>query len=902
MESNPEGYIQSFINYLRTTPLDATNDIEQAAQYLSNSEKAKLSEFCSKLQFLDHSPPLKLSHTLTKSAEDKMKLIHDGKEESESEKKARINRNCVGYTEMIEIYHHGTMDMFPAEFFSSEQDPKRYNRQTIFENKYRYIGLAIDKDEQSKKKEHHFLIVLSDRIIEDNNKPLDQQIVEVMNEFRKAPIRKAEELLEIKGSKDFVENISQFVSRLSSKPLPPIERHEYIDEVAKNIYEKIQSNEYNDPSDEETLADIAHNTIHHFQRIHFGYVKNIKNTQEIIMALLANPKEKNSVLFNTRKIINGKNIKYIGCHYIGHGEKTNSMVIVAVDEFKYGSKKEYSEYFSQEINRLRLNPSSYVNDLSVYNKEIKIRTYKHNLIAEIKELQQKLKVMEPIGELKNHPLLNKICEEYACQINKLNRLSNEDDDMLEERLKLEVSGFSIAKLFVHNKASRPESFITNLLISEEDSERTSRKILLSNEYKYFGCFYVLHGDSRFSVVVLLDNVEEREFKPINEEIIDRINLTRIHPRSLIKFVNDYEIELKHQLSSATQSTYTSRKKKADNKVQQLEEKIGFAGEVREYLNNAKIRSKLQRNYVLIPAIKDLLYSEDPKALLEDVDLRDYIKKYANNSFYSGMLTGSLEVSMFSEEGDSNVDKKDEKSKGRFMSGYFLAKTIIDQKSIELLRNIFAFPFSYLEVSIDFDTDNVIGLFSDHAVEKIPVDVPLDVRQKVKRPEFSHDELEQLRNDFNRLDILNEGFVRPDTIVTFMSNSLRFINNNPIYYTAFRNLNTIENNENGINVNQFMDAVTEVIALYGEHEWENVYNLITKDSIQRTFDKKMYVDTVKALGYKVSETEAGEMFERFSNEKSIISKNDFIKMMFMAEKGIFSEENLKGYLDKTEEVA
>lgn len=887
MDQNPENFVISFLNMFRVTPEEAGIELDKATDHLSTADKSKLDEFHYKLISMNPMKPFKVSTSLTKAAEDKMALIKAGKEEQEKDKWLRINKHVVGYGDIYEMVHYGGLDRFCAEIFFSPKDPLRTNRDQIFNEHNNYIGAAVDKAEDGKNQ--HFVIILADRVIEENTKPLDQQILEAINEFRKIPIRKAEELKSLPGSRDYRDGVSKFAERLSTKPLVQMERSKELDEVALNVFEKIQSKEYNDPSDETKLAEIANNTIHNFNRIHFACIKNAKTVKEIINSILANPKEKEAVLMNTRKVINGKAMKYLGVYYAGHGEKENIMVLVSVDEYYAGSKKDYSVYFNEEINRLRLNPSSYRNDLEVFRKEIKIKTYKQPLIQEINSLRDNLKTLEPSKPIENHQLLNQIAQDYMFQIGK-GRVFNEEEDFLLQRLSLEVSGVKKAKLFVNNTVSRPENFITSLLVSENDSDRESRKALMSNDYKFFGCYYELRGEEKISILVLADNVEFKEFKQPHEEILDRINVLRQNPRTLIKFIAEYESELYEKLKSAEQNTLSSKRKAVNNsKMQKLQEQLAFCYELKEYLYTAKIMPKLEVCPDIGEAIKDRFNTNEPATVLNQNDLREYLKEYVNNTFYCGMFAGVVTPEMFikSEKRDTETSEGENLNAGKFNSGAFLARLIIDEANFNTINNIFGFPFRYTNIQFDLETDIVIGFFVDHAVEKTVIEVPLDIRQKVKRPQFTQDELEQMRNDFNRLDILGAGFVRPDTILTFMHSSMRFVNNNPVYYHAFKLLNTVENNELGVNVNQFMDSVTDVIAKFTRQNWETVFSLLTTDSTKRKFDKEMFVEILQKLGYKIHKSEAEDMFDRFALEKPNITREEFVRMMFMSEKGIFN---------------
>ena len=887
MLGDPETVVVNTINLFRSDPAEASIDLENHLENLPNNELSRIYAFSQKLGVQEKLNVLKTSYSLTKAAEAKLALILEGKEENETQKDARINKYVVGYDIIYEIYHKGTLEALSAEFMCSEQDPQLNNRETIFNPLLNFIGSAVEAIEETN--QNHIVVLLADRVIEENNKPLNEQILDTINEFRKAPRRKIAELQElinptqIKGKKEkptpeFIESINEIITKINSlSKLELMVRSKDLDRVAENIFEKIIAKEIPDYSDEGKIVEIANNSIHNFARLHFYHMKNVFNTKEVINLMLANPKEKIEVLRNSRKLLYGKNMKYLGVHYQGLGEKSNNLILVGVDEFYVGSKKDYHTYFIEEFTRLRSNPQSFCSDLKAFKKNINVKTYKGKLIDEINNLTSEMKDMQPLCEVKNSLLLNRVAADYAYHYDG-KCLYSEDKDSLIKRLSIEVEGVQQAALFVASYETRPENFLTYLLVGERDDEKKGRKALLSNELKHFGCFRGYCDNTKYSILILVDEYKERVKGSPAEELPLRINLIRNHPRTLIKYVKEYKNILKEKRNGL-------KEKKKNKEADELDEKVDFSKEICKFLLKTRLAKGLENSSELNIAVKAKIELNDSTPL-QGNELKKFISEYTNNTFFSYMIIGDL------ADDDVYDDEDDHGNKVRnFCSGKFVAKFLIESKSMEILKQLFSYTYKIFNAVDDLSKNKLVMILADHAIEKKKVEVPMEMLVNTKRPLLTEDEIDQIRNDFNRLDILNNGYIRPDTILTFINNSNRFMHNNPIYTSAFQKLNTIENNEQGINVNQLMDAIQDEIKNFGSENWRNIYSLMLHDRIDKKFTKEFFLDTLKTINHKMSEVEASECFDRFSGEKNDIERKEFIKMMGMSEKGgLFADKD------------
>ena len=110
----------------------------------------------------------------------------------------------------------------------------------------------------------------------------------------------------------------------------------------------------------------------------------------------------------------------------------------------------------------------------------------------------------------------------------------------------------------------------------------------------------------------------------------------------------------------------------------------------------------------------------------------------------------------------------------------------------------------------------------------------------------------------------------------------FSEKNPFYYEALRNLNTIENNENGIDVDHFIDGVGKVIVHYENEDWKAIFNLYIKSGKKKFIDYDLLKTVIKDLGYKVSDEEILEIFQKIVNDKANIDMTNFIEIMNIVE--------------------
>ena len=178
---------------------------------------------------------------------------------------------------------------------------------------------------------------------------------------------------------------------------------------------------------------------------------------------------------------------------------------------------------------------------------------------------------------------------------------------------------------------------------------------------------------------------------------------------------------------------------------------------------------------------------------------------------------------------------------------------------------------------------VIIIFSDAFDKKLDIkEITIEsIRRKINRPNFTEDEILQIKNDFNLFDSRSLGLIKPYIILLIADKNKDWANKNPFYYTALKELNTEENNKNGINVDQFINAVKRVIREYNiedfDNNWAEIYNLYFGEEKKKNnyIDNDILIQVIKDLGFKISDDEIYEFVDRMEGELNL---EKFIQMM------------------------
>jgi len=835
--------------------------IAKAFQRIKKKKEAEeLEAFSNTLTSMSPVQGLKLSGGLCKSAAERVNAIAFGgdkhmKEDIEELRERTLRYVLPSFTNIVEISDHGSVDQILARLMIADHDPERVYRKIIFSNKYNHVGIAT----KTVKDEEMTVLVFADIIQEIPDKSIQEQILDSINDFRRNPSVRANDFSQMTFSRNrsFSNTIKELTSRLKSmKSLKPVTTSEHLNDLASALAEKYigESLVEEDFNDTATMSSIAKNSINGFLVI-FGAVNVGKATaRDIVNALIAEPQAKS---INGQDVIINSAITQIG---IFHGKNTDEnplTVIVGVDICFEGAERSFEGYLEDELNRLRRTPESYCNDLKAYKANINVVTYKGKLIKEINELEQKLQKMSALPKLTNSENLNHAAMEYLDHFTTgYKKFYAEDDEFLYLRLAHYITGYKICKELLDEGCIRPEHLITEFLVNENDSTRRYRNALLNDSFKYFGCAQKVVLGKRITIIILTDNVSDLPKKSFTEELLDELNHLRNYPKSYIKCLQKLieNVPEKAKDRSAT--------------INNLESHI-------EFLKKTRIFGAFERNTLLDNSAQTRVanYKETGLKPATKDDIKNFLSDFGIEYNFYGQAAGLATASGDNPE-EPYFDPKE------WITNQIARDT---SENREFLNNIFNINMFFVGISHDPESNIVVCFFTDDVSEKLTVNISVGDRWKrLTRPKFTDDEIQNLRHDFKKLDIQNQGFIKPNCILTFVNNMPAFVENNPFYFEALKILNTIENNETGINVNQFIDAVARVIADYEDSNWENLYNIYIRDGKKRTIDLDLFRQITKELGYTLNDEESQEMFERIVNDKASLGKSEFVQIMNIVE--------------------
>jgi len=190
-------------------------------------------------------------------------------------------------------------------------------------------------------------------------------------------------------------------------------------------------------------------------------------------------------------------------------------------------------------------------------------------------------------------------------------------------------------------------------------------------------------------------------------------------------------------------------------------------------------------------------------------------------------------------------------------------------------------FNYIGFS-ESKKGNLVILFADNFdMKNTTTQISIsNLKRKVKRPNFTQDEIDQMKNDFNIFDITRTGKIKPNIILLFVEKEKEFCNENPFYLLALKKLNIHKNNLNGINVNEFIDAVSNVISEQNEEDfeknWTEIFNIYFDDSPKsKLLNKEKLIEIIKEMGFETTDDEINEMIDKMGED---IDQHKFVKIM------------------------
>ena len=477
--------------------------------------------------------------------------------------------------------------------------------------------------------------------------------------------------------------------------------------------------------------------------------------------------------------------------------------------------------FISEVNILRNDPNLIKEDLNDFEKEIKqIYSNKPNYLKKISDLFSKIRSSKT-NKIQKDEKLCLLANQYIQELKNSNskKFYIKEHNELEKELKYD---FEEVKLF-HNYISTaisPRKALLDMIFNEKDLLNLNGDYLIKPLINYIGISHEKLKDIPITIVIVIDNNKLSKEKPLIEGLISEINRVRTNPQSYLKYIN--------KKNNCYQNLIDAKKvnpiKINDNLVRAAENRINDIDQNKENLNDDELKKFLNQFGEKFHNIKEYI---SPK------------KKYAKE-FICEMIQ----------------------------------KT--DLNDILLNKNLNYIGFS------ESKKGNLVILFADNFDSKNnlnKISIP-HLKRKLKRPNFTNDEIEQMKNDFNIFDVTRTGKIKPNIILLFIEKEKEFCEENPFYLLALKQLNNSKNNLNGINVNEFINAVQKVILDNNESNFENIWKNVfqiyfDKSPKSKLLNKEILTSVIKEMGFETSDEEIDELVDKMGSD---IDEDKFVKIM------------------------
>ena len=496
------------------------------------------------------------------------------------------------------------------------------------------------------------------------------------------------------------------------------------------------------------------------------------------------------------------------------------------NKIKERTNKNNSEFISElftEINNVRTNIKNYSKEFDKFEDNVK-KSYgfKPNIQKDIIKLISKLKNNRINSKLQKNEKLTELAEQYLEELHfsKTRTFYPKDHEELLNDLNSEFKNVKFCKNYISTK-EEPLKIIFEILFNEKDVLNGTSDRLLNPESKYIGISHEKIRNIPITIIIVCDSNIEINQESLFDGLLNEINKARNHPQSFLKYINENNENYKKIL-------------------------------------NGKKYCKLEYNSLLENAAEERgkIFDEENE-LYDRKKLNKFLSNYGRNYFVICEY----------------IDNPTLTSKDFVIN--MLQKENIDQ--ILLNRRIKQIGFSQSQ------NGKVILLFSDAFDKKLDnKEITIEtIKRKINRPNFTEDEILQIKNDFNLFDSRSLGLIKPYIILLIADKNKDWANKNPFYYTALKELNTEENNKNGINVDQFINAVKRVIREYNiedfDNNWAEIYNLYFGEEKKKNnyIDNDILIQVIKDLGFKISDDEIYEFVDRMEGELNL---EKFIQMM------------------------
>ncbi len=804
------------INKLRANPQSYVEKFQKICAELKSVKRKKrlyeeLLDFVEKLKKAPPVGPLKLSPELSNVADVRIDSILKKGGFHDDDFMEISHKNASGFEEIYQIFDKYNQN--PPNFLTDQlmdaRDEEKTNRKLLFDPNIYYIGIC---DLEKAKKNNLILLVFSDDVdteVSNEKKTKDEQILEYINIIRadtKVASPAFEEILvearKVKASQKYLDNIQNLLEICyNSGMVGPLTINDSLCEIAKS-YIKNPRNIAN----KKHLETQAKTLINNFNLLFGGYCSYVDDNEEIIRSMLTH--EDDQISISSRNAIIGKNIKYIG---IAYNAPSKTTVIVGSDKFEEGAEDPFEETFTAEFNKLRNNPKSFDKIIAQQKERKKWASVKYT--NSLKNLGGEIGKHRGLKELHLNSILCDACEEYLNHADQKKGLFREEEEIMQLRLSHYCSGYKVTLMMIDQGSKKPVEVLLNMLLNERDGSGNLTTVF-NEKVRYIGVFNGQIMGKTSTVAMLADDVRDLIEKPFLESFHDELNHIRIYPKSYIKVF---------------QGLHDNPEKDSfnDNTTRIKDESLMM----KYFLKSSRTFGGLNKNEFLTKAcearVAYFLKHQDAVLSCTQEDLKAFLSDYCQGyNIYEQVAV-----------------------RGFVNARNFLCSAILNIYDNEKIVKKIVFSPKYYNFGIAYDEDSqlVVVVFADQANAIQTYNEPVVSRlwKKLERPIFSEDETNQLRRDFQELDTCNLGFIYPNNIVTFMDMVPDFKELNPFYYEAFQNLNTVENNKAGIQFEQFEEAVAKVIKLQTKDRWEELYEMLVKNSDSEGIDFSFLWSTMKA---------------------------------------------------------
>jgi uncharacterized protein YkwD/Ca2+-binding EF-hand superfamily protein len=839
------------INQIRTNPKNCTKRFEDLKIGLSRMKGTKdvvkeVDNIIDQLKNSSGLPELSYSKELSKVATFQTEIYKKQNKftsnDDQSVLEARAKNFVQNFTKLIQLSDKGAEE--PVEVVNrlvlSKTDTEKKNRKTLFDPELKQIGIDAFKQDD----EYVVVLVFSDTIVTAKiDHPVeeitfDQVLINKINYIRANPSKYVATYEKLVGNKNkkIDAEAKELVGLLktNNKIISSLKRNDLLRTLADELLNNYIENG-NAIVEEKDLINFAKKKYYGINVIGAFYVSvedESPNAEDIISNILLNDQNKYPGARNL--LLTNDKIKLMDLAI--NKENGNTIVIVLVDNIY----EPFEETFVSEINKIREDPK-YINpDLKRYKDSLKTLSSKTEITNDINNLMQKFKdQQEKLPHFIVNQGLNDAAREYLDLLQDSKSYYAQDEEDLKLRLSHYIQGVTKAKEFVHVGTPSAKQVLLDLLISEKDKEKKSRQILLGNEFKFVGVAAEVIKGKNVTVIILTDNAEELVQGPFVEELLKEINHIRSHPKTYIKYFKQYSDSLDN---------------KSNNKKMELAVFMNFLKKTRTF-------GPITLDSTLNKAAEQRLenYKEDHRTMIAtEEDLRTFLSDFATD------------FNNIAEMFDSSASARD-----------LIINQLVNQET-KAREIIFSKKYYLAGFAYDQESEKCIIILADNIESKILEEEDSSFLSRVKRPNLTEDEIKQIKKDFRKFDVLNQGIIHPQGVLVFMENSPDFKEQNPVYFKATTILAEEDKDNKGINVEQFIEAIQKVFSAFDDEAWGSIFYKYKVDSKKKTIDYDNFVTVVKMLGHNFTEEMLQETFAKITDETNQITYDKFIEIMNIVE--------------------